>query len=180
MSDGLRARHEREVYPHIEERIGEDPARWLDRELDGPGPLRYIESRIAGIDRLAVIKAWRDVEDHLLRTPEEGRPAVTERLDRRARELEEHGEREDHLEGVDERRAARRAELDEGDDQEEVRELWRHVACGSLDVERESHIAWLCRTCEQRAPRNRVEAVDVDDVSPDELPAALEQDGADD
>lgn len=162
-------RRDREVYPHVTERIGEDPARFLDRDL-APDGLRFIAARINGIDRLAVIGGWQGVEEHLLRTPQRGRDAIKSRLHRRARELEDHGERDDHLEGVDERIAERRAGED-GDGTDRV--LWRHEPCGSLEVERASRVAWFCRACEQST--NRVEPVGPGDVEAEDLPAAHDQ-----
>lgn len=156
-------RRNREVYPHVEDAIGEDPARFLDRELDQDA-LAFLESRIEGIDELDVIGAWRGVEAKLVRTPDRadgqppGRPMVRELLQRRARELETLGQRDDQL--------SRRREIVVDDDQDDVEDdqptVWRHTAedCGSIDVEQLSANAWQCDGCGQRVPKNRVEVVE--------------------
>lgn len=165
-----RAHRDREVYPHVQERIGEDPARFLDRDLDGDA-LDFVESRIQGIDRFEVLAGWGDVERNLVRTPdgshnEAGRDQVIELLQNRACELEEHGDRDEKLQ--------RRRDIREAEDDVDVDEpvIWRHTkdGCDSINVEQESNIAWFCHACEQRT--NRVERVDPDDVSLDELPDA--------
>lgn len=171
-------RSDREVFPHVEDAVGEDPARFLDRELldrsgpiDATGPLLVLSSRINGIDRLEVIGAWQGVEERLLRTPDRGRSRVKRLTYARAEYLEEHGTREDQLDQV--------LEIPVEDDVDEIDEeeiqLWRHVkdSCGSLDVEQESGMAWFCRACGERT--NRVEEVDPDEISIDDLPDAQAQ-----
>lgn len=157
-------RRNREVYPHVEEQIGEDPARFLDRELDSE-VLRFIESRISGIDRLEVLAAWGDVERNLIRTPdgsytEAGRDRILDLLEQRARELETLGEREDRLE------RRREVVVDDQDDVEDEPTVWRHTAedCGSTDVEQLSASAWRCDGCDMRVPKNRVEVVEPEAV----------------
>ena len=99
--------------------IGEDPGRWLDRDLFGHGlrrledrepdfekgdqrlvrdsdvsaPGQMIRDRISGIDKTAVARAWIAVERRLPRTPDGGRDVVIGLLEDRIEELEEHGER---------------------------------------------------------------------------------------
>lgn len=172
---------DREVYPHVLEAVGEDPARFLDRDLGGGLP-PLVEARISGIDELRVVGAWQGVEHRLLRSPDGagvGRPTVKQRLHRRARELEASGGREAALE---ERREF--VEPEESDDVDEIEDvtLWRHVAesCGSLDVEPNDDAigSYECNGCGSRVPSNRVERVDADEVSIDELPDALERLGA--
>jgi hypothetical protein len=170
-------RRGRERYPHVEDEIGEDPARFLDREIltstslstvtrDGfkpdvrvSDPLEFIASRIRGIDRLEVIGAWYGVERRLIRTPDRGRDQIRELLQDRAAEIREHGDRDEQLE--------HRREIVVDDDQDEDDEptVWRHTAddCGSTDVEKTSSRAWFCRACEQRT--NRVEEVEQEAVA---------------
>jgi len=103
------------------ENIGEDPARWLDRNLEHHGvacleqrqfsawdeddwrlvpdedvsrPLEMVLGRIDGIDEISVARAWRAVERRLRCTPEGGRDVIIESLNERIAELEEHGERD--------------------------------------------------------------------------------------
>jgi len=101
--------------------IGEDPARWLDRNLEHHGfacleqrefsawdeddwrlvpdeqvskPLEMVKGRIDGIDEVAVARAWQAVERRLRSTPEGGRDIVIEALEERIAELEENGDRD--------------------------------------------------------------------------------------
>jgi hypothetical protein len=100
--------------------IGEDPGRWLDRDLFGHGlrrledrepdfekgdqrlvrdsnvsaPGQMIRDRISGIDKIAVARAWIAVERRLPRTPDGGRDVVIGLLDDRINELEAEGERD--------------------------------------------------------------------------------------
>lgn len=103
------------------ENIGEDPGRWLDRDLFGHGvgrlkdreeadfeegaqrvvrddevsePGEMIRDRISGIDKIAVGRAWKAVERCLPRTPEGGRDVVIDLLDDRLDELQANGERD--------------------------------------------------------------------------------------
>ncbi|MFB6071120.1 MAG: hypothetical protein ABEJ76_08865 [Halanaeroarchaeum sp.] len=147
---------DRETYPAIADRIGEDPARYLDRDLLTPASDDVQDdlfaARLSGIDRLEVIEAWIEVETRLQRGP---RQHVLARLNQRKRYLEEHGERDLPGRSPDDLRAL--ADADDGAADEEPT-VWRHEACGSTDVERESDMAWFCHECEQRT--NRVEAVE--------------------
>lgn len=178
-----RMHHDREVFPHVEERIGEDPARFLDREIlvtsslqrfkrrEGRSnyvpdtatgdPLEFIASRIRGIDRLEVIGAWQAVEYRLIRTEGDhwrdqgGRDKIHELLQERARNLRAIGERPERL-------TRREVVVEDGQDDDEDL-AWRHEACGSTDVEQESKMAWYCHACEQRT--NRVERVEPEAVA---------------
>jgi hypothetical protein len=93
---------DRARYPDIRERIGEDPAQWLDKPLfsrpeENCSPAGWaIQRRVQGIDSLAVLAAWKGVERNLDRGP---RDRVMEMLHGRAQELEEIGERPERLEG---------------------------------------------------------------------------------
>lgn len=110
---------------HVErvvEAIGEDPGRFLDRDLfehgvvwlegrdnaaynegrqrvvrdsDVSAPGGMIHDRINGIDSIAVAASWMQVERQLERTPEGGRDLVIDLLRQRIAELEERGERPD-------------------------------------------------------------------------------------
>jgi hypothetical protein len=84
----------RERFPAVRERIGEDPARYLDYPED-PDQLRLAYARIRGIDRQSVIVEWLRVERELERGPRE---TVIGWLQERNRELIEHGDRDDQLE----------------------------------------------------------------------------------
>lgn len=85
---------DREQFPAVEERIGEDPARFLDYPED-PDRLRLAYARIRGIDRQEVIVEWLRVERELERGPRE---TVIGWIQERNRELVERGDRDDHLE----------------------------------------------------------------------------------
>jgi len=101
--------------------IGEDPGRWLDRDLfehgisrleanenagyrdddqrlvrdsDVSAPGEMVRDRIAGIDELGTASAWKAVERALPRTPDGGRDVVIGLLEDRIDELQEHGERD--------------------------------------------------------------------------------------
>ncbi len=111
----------RERFPRLEEDLGEDPARWLDRDLFGHGisrlkdrdapaynegdqrlirddkvsePGQMIRDRINGIDEIGTANAWMAVERGLERTPDGGRDVIIGLLEQRIGELEEHGERD--------------------------------------------------------------------------------------
>lgn len=160
-------RSSRETFPKLRERIGEDPARYLDRDILGSsrgiGESDLFASRLRGIDRLEVINAWIAVERRLDRGP---RAHILDRLEDRKETIEAEGERDlpgrSHEELV--------ALSDDGDDEDEEETIWRHEKCGSIDVERESARAWFCNECEERT--NRVEEVDETDPIDDDQPAA--------
>jgi hypothetical protein len=111
----------REQFARAVEAIGEDPARFLDRDLFGHGvgrlkdrdeadfeqgdqrivrdgevsePGEMIRDRIHGIDRLSVAASWMEVERELERTPDDGRDVVIQMLRDRIDELEANGERD--------------------------------------------------------------------------------------
>ena len=101
-------RDERLRCPRTRERIGEDPARWLDRELITDADRREIVlTLIDSMDSIERVRAWRACElrlanpqdDDTPRNPlEEPRPRIMQRLDQREEWLELHGERPDRLE----------------------------------------------------------------------------------
>lgn len=82
-----------EEFPEIQADLGYDPARFLDRDLFGaPGedtPLRTALSLIKGLDDLAELQGWLDVEVGLERGP---RKPVIAALNERKADLEDHGE----------------------------------------------------------------------------------------
>jgi hypothetical protein len=87
----------------IREDVGEDPGRWLARDLlDDPGgdmdSREWLATRIDGIDRLDVLRAWLAVERRLAnergRAPRE---PVLELLEDREQELEREGDRWERL-----------------------------------------------------------------------------------
>jgi len=119
--DSPGADRDREHYQRPLEEIGEDPARWLDRDLfdhgitrleandggrwdedeqrlvrdsDVSAPGEMIRDRIQGIDRLGVAASWMQVERDLDRTPEDGRDVVIQMLRDRIAELDANGERD--------------------------------------------------------------------------------------
>lgn len=76
--------------------IGEDPGRWLDRDLVEYGPAhtdrtmqRAVHARIHGIDSRDVIDAWQTVEVRLGRGP---RKQVMAWLNQRDQQLAEGGD----------------------------------------------------------------------------------------
>jgi len=106
-------------YPERQTEIGEDPARWLDRDILGRSAVKQqadpdsefgemrlatdtdvstygmmLRARIRGIDKLPVIRHWLEVEHDLDRGP---RDTVVELLQERADELKNIGERPDRL-----------------------------------------------------------------------------------
>lgn len=90
--------HEYQSFPRITERIGENPARFLDRDLLASTPegqsqsLLMVEARIRGIDFLDVCIAYLAVETQLERDdcPRQG---VLRRLEARKEWLKENGDR---------------------------------------------------------------------------------------
>lgn len=110
---------ERARNPDIKAEIGEDPARWLDCDLtartqtrlqpdNSPRKAKYklvtdtdtstrgkmLRARIRGIDSLAVLRHWFEVENRLDRGP---RQQVLDLLHQRADYLKEAGQRPDRL-----------------------------------------------------------------------------------
>lgn len=79
-------RDERAEYPEIKERIGEDPARFLDREVDTTTTVDLAVSRIRGIRSLEVALEWIKVEADLDRGP---RKKVMALLNRKKQLLED-------------------------------------------------------------------------------------------
>ena len=99
---GRRTR-DRVEFHRLRERLGEDPARFLDRDLVGDRDAqRMVRERIAGIDSLEVLSAWRAVErnlaDHYDREPRQG---VLDALDERGTWLDEHGDRDERASPID-------------------------------------------------------------------------------
>jgi len=94
---------DREQFPSLQEDIGEDPARWLDRELVGGSSRakdnkRFVAARVRGIDKLPVLRAWMAVERALGRGPNDGpREGLMRLLEQRENFLQQAGERPDRL-----------------------------------------------------------------------------------
>ena len=114
---------DRQRCPEIADEIGEDPARYLDKDLMTPEATRldvktvdhghnrvrrvpdgHVDSagrmardRIESIDDLDVLEEWFRVEAELLEREDAPRKAVLGWLDDRRSELEEIGERPDRL-----------------------------------------------------------------------------------
>lgn len=59
----------RAEYPEIKERIGEDPARFLDADLDDEDSAALAAARIRGIRSVDVVQGWIEVEADLDRGP---------------------------------------------------------------------------------------------------------------
>jgi len=100
-------RHERLRCPKLADRLGEDPARWLDADLlSNSARKTLIFSLIDGIDTFERLEAWRAVEKRLAndryadeaRNPlSKPRAKIMQRLDQREQWLDLHGERPDRL-----------------------------------------------------------------------------------
>ncbi len=79
---------DREQFPEEAEKIGEDPARFLDVPLVNSGigssDFELAAARIRGIDSIRVANAWLRVEGQLERGPRNG---VIQRLTRRKEEI---------------------------------------------------------------------------------------------
>lgn len=103
MNGPERRTRDRLEFPELKDRLGEDPARFLDRDLVGDRDAqRMIRDRIDGIDFLEELSVWRAVErklaDHYDREP---RPGVISALDERGIWLEEHGDRDERTTRID-------------------------------------------------------------------------------
>lgn len=92
---------ERERFPEIAERIGEDPARWLDQPLGDRGPSHTAVggrlsafARIRGIDYVHVAVAWIEVERQLERGP---RQEIVDALKERIGWLNQQGDRDERI-----------------------------------------------------------------------------------
>lgn len=79
----------------LQDKIGEDPARYLDADLLMNSDRRELaRARIRGIDRIEVVGAWKAAERKLAdRDDRDPRSKVLEWLDERKAHLQEHGER---------------------------------------------------------------------------------------
>lgn len=92
-----------QAFPKIVERIGENPARFLDRDVMGTTPegqskpSLMLEARIQGIDYLEVIGCYLAVETQLDRE-ECPRSGVMNLLEERKAWLEDHGDRDERAE----------------------------------------------------------------------------------
>jgi hypothetical protein len=94
---------DRERFPEIAEEIGEDPARWLDRDLleSTPGDQSekwFLRKRIDGIASLEVARKWAEVERELERGP---RDPVLDMIKERVAYFNRHGTLEELLEETD-------------------------------------------------------------------------------
>lgn len=86
----------------LKAQIGENPARFLDREIPQipESPTSMFRARLDGIDRLEVVGAWEAAERKLAdERGREPRDHVMELLQQRREYLLEHGERPDDLRG---------------------------------------------------------------------------------
>ncbi len=110
------------------EKIGHDPARWLDKPLftgAGPGdssvgydttsdPIEAMQQRIRGIDRLQVVAVWLTAEHRLERGP---RDRVVSMLEDRRDYLEEEGQRDLPTRSRAERRKRAQEQYEQAKDQ---------------------------------------------------------------
>jgi hypothetical protein len=91
--------------PTVLERIGEDPARWLDWDLMSHSDRReMVETLIKSIDSLERVRAWRAVERGLAADADDARVdidkprgRIMQWLDQREEWLKMQGERPDRL-----------------------------------------------------------------------------------
>jgi len=99
---GRRTR-DRVDFPKLQQRLGEDPAKFLDRDLVGDrNAQRMVRDRISGIDSLEVLSVWRAVERKLATHHDrEPRQGVIDALDERGLWLEEHGDRDERATRID-------------------------------------------------------------------------------
>jgi hypothetical protein len=93
----------RERFPETREEIGEDPARWLDRDLleSTPGDKSEkwrLQRRVDGIHSLQVAEKWAEVERELERGP---RDPVMDMIRERVAYLNHHRTLEELLEETD-------------------------------------------------------------------------------
>lgn len=153
----------RERFPRVKEYIGEDPARYLDQELDAHGR-ELVEARIRGIDYLATVRAWIAVERSLGRGPGGGpRPEVIKQLEEREAYLDAEGDRDERLD-LD---AARRLSEEQRspDALGDVETAYVHADCEG-DVERRGDRAYHCSICDHAVPQSAVlEVVEAEGVS---------------
>lgn len=146
-------KRERARFPGLEGDIGEDPARFLDQHLVEGGSrhvdttgLRLVVSRIQGIDRVAVARAWLAVErNEETRGP---RDKIVHLLERRIEYLEENGERPDPDELAAIAQSVRADHSwDAGPEGDESGEVRFHQECGAEVEPRDGH-SWFCPDCE--------------------------------
>ena len=89
----MRDKPDRERFDHLREDIGEDPARFLDRDLLSDSNSRMLAlARIRGIDRYAVASAWLAVERQIERGP---RARIVDQLEERKEFLSVAGDRDE-------------------------------------------------------------------------------------
>jgi len=126
----------------IAEETGEDPGRWLDRDLVEHGPnhtdrtmQRSVHARIKGIRSRAVIDAWQTVEVRLARGPRQQVMAWLNQRDQQLKDREEPAQRVD-------RPPAAPAEPEADDGPELV-----HDACGTV-VEAREGPGYRCPDCD--------------------------------
>lgn len=81
---------DRETFPRLLDDLGEDPARWLDRDvLSDQDRAEMIKALIRGMDTLERVRAWKAVERALGRGPADGpREGVMRLLEQREAYLE--------------------------------------------------------------------------------------------
>lgn len=95
---------DRQQFPELVEAINEDPAQFLDHDLDADHDQRRLAvGRIEVIDYLGVVNAWIQVERQLDRGP---RDPIIELLEQRREWILEHGDRDERLEAAGERTPA--------------------------------------------------------------------------
>jgi hypothetical protein len=147
--DSLLRRLEKTPNPELYYQYGEDPARFLGRDLDRDDGIDLTLGRIRGLDDLDLLAEYLRIEAAVFK-----RKRVVAALNRRKLELES-------LPAPEGREPREIVVEDESDDEPEEPIVYRHVAedCLSEDVERISPVALECHGCGRRVPNNRVEEV---------------------
>lgn len=130
--------------------FGEDPARFIGRDVGSDEGVDITLARIRGLDDSELLDEYLRIEASVFK-----RRRVVAALNRRKLELDTIGDRAEQLKHRRERR-----HVPEQNDEPEPEPTYRHVKCESDDVEQESNIAFYCNTCDMRAPKNRVEVVE--------------------
>lgn len=135
---------------NLQAAIGEDPARYLDKDLVSGEGRELALARIRGIARIEVVRAWRAAERRLAaRDDREPRGKILELLEERETYLQEHGERprdlrtalEDDPEDVPDRYWPSRGAFDQDSETEPIeyppiRERFRELVSNrALDVD---------------------------------------------
>lgn len=134
--------------PELRDQFGEDPARFLGRDVSRDQGADVTFARIRGIVDPDLVRAYLEIEVNVFQR----RPVIAA-LNRQLIFLRS---RENPLVIPHEADADQDA-----DDQDEAPIVYRHIAeeCGSTDLERLSDMAFSCEGCGKLVPTSRVEEV---------------------